>query len=204
MIQLRNIYKTYDNKEVIKNLSLDIEFGKTTVLMGISGGGKTTLANILLGLTEIDSGYITGLESVKTSAVFQEDRLSEKLSSIANVMLVLEGQVKKSDIINEFKKIGLYHDLLNKPVSNLSGGQRRRVAIVRAIMTRADFYCLDEPFKGLDEKTKKKTMNYIAENVKDKTSLIITHDIKVARFFNAKCISFNENNHIELLTHAME
>ncbi|MFP4456975.1 MAG: ATP-binding cassette domain-containing protein [Clostridia bacterium] len=199
MIRLKNIYKTYDNKEIISGLNLEIEKNKTTVIMGISGSGKTTLANILLGLREVDSGEIEGLENLEISAVFQEDRLSEQLSAISNVKLALKKDIKDNEIVKQFQEVDMDYNILNKPVSSLSGGQRRRVAVVRAIMTEADFYCLDEPFKGLDHETKIKTMRYVADNIKDKTSLIITHSVEVARFFDAKCINLNDGDCSELL-----
>ncbi len=199
MIRLKDIYKKYDNKDIISGLNLEIEPNKTTVIMGISGSGKTTLANILLGLREVDSGEIEGLDNKKISAVFQEDRLSEQLSAIYNVKLALKKDVKDSEIIKKFQEVGMDHNLLNKPVISLSGGQKRRVAVVRAMMTEADFYCLDEPFKGLDHETKISTMRYVADNIKDKTAIIITHSTEVARFFDAKCININDGNCSELL-----
>ena len=74
--------------------------------------------------------------------------------------------------------------LIQKPVSQLSGGQKRRVTIVRAMMAESDFICLDEPFKGLDVETKEKVMEYVKRKVEGKTVLLITHDIAERHFFD--------------------
>jgi NitT/TauT family transport system ATP-binding protein len=82
-------------------------------------------------------------------------------------------------------------DLVHKPVSKLSGGQKRRVAIVRAMIKEADFYCLDEPLKGLDENTKLKVIEYIKKRTKNKTLLIISHDLELTKYFNANCVNLD-------------
>ena len=73
--------------------------------------------------------------------------------------------------------------MARKPVNQLSGGQRRRVALARAMAAESDFVCLDEPFKGLDKETKQKAMEYVKERGKGKTILLITHDMEEAEFF---------------------
>jgi len=191
MIVFNNIYKQYNSEEILSNLNLKIQKNKTTLLMGISGSGKTTLANLLMGLIKPDRGYIEGIKDIKISAVFQEDRLVGKLSPIANVRLVVSSDISNDEIIEDFLKVNLEEDLLHKAVSKLSGGQSRRVSIVRAMMKEADLYCLDEPFKGLDEVTKLKTIDYVKNRTKDKTLLIISHDIELKKYFDAECINLD-------------
>lgn len=175
-IKIKNISKSFGPKVVIDNLSLEIEEGKVTVLMGPSGGGKTTLAHIILGILKPDQGTVEGLLGKSIAAVFQEDRLCEQLTAVKNVQLVLRKEKPVTEIINEFTQVGLTGESIAKPVNQLSGGQKRRVAILRAIMADRDFICLDEPFKGMDKETKANTMEYVKTHITGKTVLLITHD----------------------------
>ncbi len=186
-MEVRRLTKRFGTNLVLDNLDLTLPDGVTTVLMGPSGSGKTTLANILLGLVPPDGGTVAGLDGARLAAVFQEDRLCEGLTAPANVRLVLhdDGAHRRSrDAVRaELAAVGLTDEDLAKPVSQLSGGQRRRVAIVRAMMTEADLTVLDEPFKGLDEATKDRVLAYVRDRLAGRTALVITHDpAEAARF----------------------
>ena len=183
MIRWDNLSKNYGEEEVLKELTASLPEGETTVLMAASGQGKTTLAHLLLGLLSPDSGTIQGLEGKRISAVFQEDRLCEPFAAVENVRLVLPKHTPTGWILMELEAVGITADLAVKPVSQLSGGQRRRVAVVRAMTAESDFICLDEPFKGLDQETKQKTMAYVKERAVGKTVLLITHDDDEAAYF---------------------
>ncbi|MCR4715997.1 MAG: ATP-binding cassette domain-containing protein [Lachnospiraceae bacterium] len=181
MIEFKNISKSYNDLVVFDKLNIKFEEGKCYLLTGISGIGKTTLLRLILGLEKADSGEIIFSDEIKNSdegvgVVFQEDRLLEDFSSIENVMLT-KANAKKEDAINELKKL-LDESLINKPVKKLSGGQKRRVSIVRALAFSRDFYILDEPFNGLDEGNKDKVISYIKEKQKDKLIIIASHDSK--------------------------
>ncbi|MGI6250626.1 MAG: ATP-binding cassette domain-containing protein [Anaerolineaceae bacterium] len=184
MITVKNLTKNFDNKKVIDDLNVVLKDGRITTMMGTSGCGKTTFAMMLLGLIKPDSGTIEGLENKRLSAVFQEDRLVEHLSAMANIRLVSNKDVSDSDIQKQLALVELEGELIRKPVSQLSGGQKRRVAIVRAMMAESDFICLDEPFKGLDVGTKEKVMEYVKREVEGKTVLLITHDNAERQFFD--------------------
>ena len=123
-----------------------------------------------------DSGTVAGLAGRRLAAVFQEDRLCEQLTAVGNVRLVLHGKAEAAVVRGELAAVGLGDDDVGKPVSQLSGGQRRRVAIVRALLADADFVCLDEPFKGLDEATKDRVIDYVRDRTRWRTVLLITHD----------------------------
>ena len=157
---------------------------------GSFGVGKTTLAYILMGLLKADAGQIIGLEGKKISAVFQEDRLIEHWDAIKNINLVCHKGVSKDEIHNNLKEIGLT-DYEEKAVSLLSGGMRRRVAIVRALLADYDLLIMDEPFKGLDEKLKKQVINYLQNKVKGKT-VIITHDKEEVSMLKADLITMKK------------
>lgn len=172
-IVIENLNKSYNDKCVINNLSAEFRDGQFNYIMGESGGGKTTLLNIIMGLEKLDSGKIEGVRNRKISAVFQEDRLCEEFNSVVNVRLVTDKDSKT--IINALKAVGLANDL-NKPVANLSGGMRRRVAIVRAMLADFEIVILDEPLKGLDEDTRNNVIDYIKLNTKGKLVIMVTHD----------------------------
>ncbi|NLX63284.1 MAG: ABC transporter ATP-binding protein [Clostridiaceae bacterium] len=186
-IVISGLSKRYGEKTVLKNFNAIIPEKKMTFIMGPSGCGKTTLINILMGLVEKDGGTITGVPLLK-SAVFQEDRLCESFNAVSNVRLVCENKVKNKEIISHLERIGL-EDNIFKPVIELSGGMRRRVAIVRAVLAKSDIIFMDEPFKGLDDKTKEKTMQYVVDNTRDKTVVIVTHDIDEANILGGKIIN---------------
>lgn len=174
-IDIQGLHKSYGDNQVLRGFSCTLEEGKTTCLMGPSGVGKTTLINILLGLERPDSGTIGQLAGMRLSAVFQEDRLCENIGAAANVQLVTGKAVPKLQIEQALAAVGLT-DCTQQPVRELSGGMRRRVAIVRALLASYDVLLLDEPFKGLDKDTKAQTIAYVKAQSAGKTVLMITHD----------------------------
>ncbi len=188
MVEIKNLVKKFDDKKVIDDLSVVLKEGRITTVMGTSGCGKTTLAMMLLGLLHPDGGTIKGLEGKRLSAVFQEDRLVENLSVVANIKMVLDEEVDLEVILRQLAEVELGGELIRKPTGQLSGGQKRRVAIVRAMMANSDFICLDEPFKGLDVETKEKVMAYVKRKIEGKTVLFITHDIDEQRYFGGDFI----------------
>ncbi len=188
-IKIEKLCKSYGDKIVLNNYSNEIEYGKCTVIMGASGCGKTTLLSVLLGLTKPDSGTVTGLPEC-VSAVFQENRLCEEFSAYENVALVLSNGIAKNKVKTEkieaaFDAVGM-KEFMDTPVSDLSGGQKRRVAILRALIYDADLYILDEPFSGLDEDSKKTVMDYVKKITNKKTVLIVTHDNDEAKYMADK------------------
>lgn len=180
----------FDENEVLKNLNLTISPGEVVGIMGASGIGKTTFLKTLLGLLKPTKGRIKGLENQRFSAVFQEDRLCEDFDAITNVQMVLPTSVTDRQIEEEFKKVALT-EYQNKPVSQLSGGMKRRVAIVRAVMAMSDVLILDEPLKGLDENLKQQVIFYIKENITGKTVILVTHDKSEIEAFQARLLKFS-------------
>lgn len=188
MITLREITKRFGSQAVLDGLELDLPEGVVTALVGPNGCGKTTLARLLLGLETPDDGVLAGLEGRRRSAVFQEDRLCEQLSAVPNVRLVLDRATRPAAVVEELHRVGLGEESLTKPVRELSGGQRRRVAIVRALMPEADLIVLDEPFKGLDTDAKILVMSYVRARCQHRTVLLITHDPAEALWFGARVV----------------
>jgi len=187
-IKLVGINKSFNGQQVLDNVSMTFKSGNITCVMGASGIGKTTLAYIMMGLMKADSGEITGLQDRKISAVFQEDRLIEHWDAVKNIMLVCRRDITKDIIHKNLNETGLT-DHENKPVSSLSGGMRRRVVIVRALLSDYDVLIMDEPFKGLDFELKRQVIDYVRKMTKGKTVIIITHDKDEADMLKADLIT---------------
>ncbi|MEZ3478209.1 MAG: ATP-binding cassette domain-containing protein [Lachnospiraceae bacterium] len=185
-IYVKNVSKSFGSKKVLQNLNLTIEPGKISCIMAPSGAGKTTLLRILMGLEEADSGCITGLEGKRFSAVFQEERLCEYMTAVENIRLVTPG-LDAGSVVQEMDRLGL-GDCCAQPVSQLSGGMRRRVSILRALLAAYDVLCLDEPFKGLDDARKEQTLAYVKQKAAGRTVLFVTHDEKEALALGAEVI----------------
>jgi NitT/TauT family transport system ATP-binding protein len=185
-IYVKNVSKSFGSKKVLQNLNLTIELGKISCIMAPSGAGKTTLLRILMGLEEADSGCITGLEGKRFSAVFQEERLCEYMTAVENIRLVTPG-LDAGSVVQEMDRLGL-GDCCAQPVSQLSGGMRRRVSILRALLAAYDVLCLDEPFKGLDDARKEQTLAYVKQKAAGRTVLFVTHDEKEALALGAEVI----------------
>lgn len=184
-IEIDHISKAFDGRPILTDLSFDISSENSYVITGPSGIGKTTLLRIILGLTKPDSGRVRLLGDYKYShvnagVVFQEDRLCESFSAVENVAMV---NAKLSERIarEELEKL-LPADILDRPVRLLSGGERRRVCIVRACAIPSDVLIMDEPFTGLDEESRQQAIAYI-RNVQATTPLVITaHDLSGLQF----------------------
>lgn len=168
-IILKNISKTYENKTVLKNISIEIPDCGIFGIFGPSGSGKTTLLRILCGLEKPDSGEI--LNPVKFSVVFQEDRLMPAMTALENVSAVCD----KGKARLWLEKVGLGGSLDKRP-NELSGGMNRRVAIARAFAFDADALILDEPFKGLETELKEEISNLICEYAQKRPVILVTHD----------------------------
>lgn len=191
MIRARGLRKTFGEQVVLDGLDLDLAPGTVTALVGPNGSGKTTVGRILLGLTTPDAGTVHGLDGRRRAAVFQENRLCEQLSAVRNVRLVLDGgdrAARTTRAIAELRRVGLDDPSLRKPVLDLSGGQRRRVALVRALAGDADLVVLDEPFTGLDPESRAQALTYARERCAGRTVLLITHDPADAAWFGAAVV----------------
>lgn len=184
-IRVSGLSKSFDGKTVFKDFSTVFPCRELTCIMGPSGSGKTTLLNLLMGLVKPDAGIITGVPG-HMSAVFQEDRLCEDFSAISNIRMVLGRKADSAVIKKHLESIGLGETAGS--VGSLSGGMKRRVAIVRALMAQSDIVFLDEPFKGLDQMTKTLAMNYFRKNLHGRTAIMTTHSIEEVRDLNGRLL----------------
>ena len=181
-VSLKNIKKSFNGLSVLDGFSAEIT--ENTAFMGRSGNGKTTLARIIMNLTDADSGEVTFGREPKFSAVFQEDRLFEDFSAIENVTAVCGRGMSRVDAKKQ--AVELLDELLidekerKKAVRSYSGGMKRRVAIARALLSDSNILILDETFKGLDEETREQTASVIRKYAMGKLVILITHDIHEA------------------------
>ena len=172
-IRIKNLSKRFGDRQVLSGLSVDLPDRGVAAIEGRSGAGKTTLLNILMGLLAPDGGQIEGLDGKRVTAVFQEDRLLENWSAMKNIRLVCGAP--EAEIAAHLKAVGLAGEE-KTPVRSLSGGMRRRVALVRAVIAPGDVLVLDEPFKGLDEATRDAAVRYVLAHAANRLILLVTHD----------------------------
>ena len=168
-IVLTGLDKSFEKQKVLDGVSATYEPGQVYYLRQPSGSGKTTLLRILAGLIKPDRGSVAVPGTV--SMVFQEDRLCEEYSAIKNVELVCGDRKKAQEALAEL----LEHEALEKPCAYLSGGMKRRVALVRAMEADSAFVLLDEPFTGMDAETRVRAEKYIQARQNHRTLIIATH-----------------------------
>ncbi len=189
-LKVNHLSKSFGTLNVFMQVNLSLHSGQVYCLMGSSGSGKTTFFRILLGLEEADSGFMEGLQGIRASAVFQENRLCESFTPVDNITMVIPGRSSRSrkQARGELLRL-LPEEALSRPVSTLSGGMKRRVAIVRALSVPCDMILMDEPFTGLDESTKRIVIQYIKEKTRGKLVIISTHQEEDVALLNATLIN---------------
>ncbi|WP_449675576.1 ABC transporter ATP-binding protein [Eggerthellaceae bacterium PR-HUZ602407-17] len=191
MIECRELAKSFDDQLVFSHLNMRIEEGERICLMAPSGSGKTTLLRILLGLESYDSGTLINPHTSSMAVVFQEDRLCDALSAVDNVALVCKPGVSRRSLRAMLCEV-LPNEVLDKQVAYLSGGQRRRVALVRAFACDAHLLVLDEPFSGLDSETRSEVAQFMLRHQNNATLLVSTHGEHDHVSLHARVIRLNE------------
>ena len=204
ILQAKNIDKSFSNGKtklsVLKNFSLDVEMGQIITIMGQSGSGKTTALNILGTLDQADAGELTingtqihdmnetELSTIRNrdiGFVFQFHHLLPEFSAIENILMPtwINGVDDRRDrALDLIEKMGLSERKDHFP-SQLSGGERSRVAVARALMNKPKLVLADEPTGNLDEKNANKLIDLLVKINKDFHQAIVltTHNPKIAR-----------------------
>ena len=198
MIQVKNIYKSFDQSDVLKEINTSFDRGKTNLIIGQSGSGKTVLLKCLLGLYDINSGEILydGISSKsmnhddkleisrKMGMVFQGSALFDSMNVLENVrfpldmLTTIQEDEKNEKAMKVIERVNL-KDAIKKLPSELSGGMQKRVAIARAIVMNPKYLFCDEPNSGLDPKTAIVIDQLIQEITKEYniTTIINSHDM---------------------------
>ena len=179
MLTIEHLTKQFGEKTLFRDLCLTVD--GPAVLWAPSGWGKTTLLRILMGLDTPTAGRVRGVG--RAAAVFQEDRLCPQLTALQNVTLVLPGSEKqyKEQIEADFQQLGMDAAALALPAARLSGGQKRRTALLRALWAPSDTLLLDEPFTGMDPDTLAAAAALLRTRCRIKPVLLATHDREAIR-----------------------
>lgn len=179
MLTIEHLTKQFGEKTLFRDLCLTVD--GPAVLWAPSGWGKTTLLRILMGLDTPTAGRVRGVG--RAAAVFQEDRLCPQLTALQNVTLVLSGSEKqyKEQIGADFQQLGMDAAALALPAARLSGGQKRRTALLRALWAPSDTLLLDEPFTGMDPDTLAAAAALLRTRCGTEPVLLATHDREAIR-----------------------
>ena len=187
MIAVHKLCKAFGGKAVLQDFSCELEEGRVTALMAPSGAGKTTLLRILLGLETADSGEITGLSGKRLAAVFQEDRLLEGYDVLTNLRFVCRQRLSDAEL-SAYAAALLPQNALFQPVCEFSGGMKRRLSLLRALLVPFDLLILDEPFNGLDSENRKKAAALVRNHAQNKILLFAAHTKEDAALLGAEIL----------------
>lgn len=220
-IQIRNLYKSFHDNQVLRNVDLDVKEREIVVLMGLSGSGKTTLLRCLCDLETADSGEILINDSYllkeengrsvyadketkkalrkEVGMVFQNYQLFPHRNVLQNLieapvyhkLMSKEDAVQKAEKLLERLQIS---DKLHAYPSTLSGGQKQRVAIARACMLQPSVLCFDEPTSALDVESIAYVTSIIKDLSKEMAILIITHDEVFAQRVGTRVVKITDIN----------
>ncbi len=212
-LELKNVSKSFGEKEVVKDLSLDLPKGELLCLLGASGCGKTTTLKMISGFLKTDKGQIlvdgqdiTALEPEKrpVSTVFQSYALFPHMSVLDNVIYGLKFQgIRKKDAMDmgmEYLKIVDMEEYARASIGEISGGQQQRVALVRSLITKPKVLLLDEPLSNLDAKLRVKMREEIREIQKkyEITMVFVTHDQEEAMVLGDQIAIMDEGRLVQI------
>lgn len=205
MLKLEHISKSFDGVSILKDINLEIGEGEIVSILGPSGSGKTTLLNLILGLTEIDSGKLfynnedltdVSMEERGFNIVFQDYALFPHLNAYKNIVYGLKnkpGISTEEEVKDLIRLLGL-NDHLDKKIDQLSGGQKQRVALARTMVMKPKILLLDEPLSALDGVIKESIKDRIKTIAKEYhlTTIIVTHDPEEALTLSDRVLIIND------------
>ena len=205
MIQIQNLGKQFQNETQISYRDMTFETGRSYMLLGASGCGKSTLLNMIAGVLSPTTGTITidGKDMTAVSQkekdrfriknigyIFQDFKLISEMTAADNIAILrLEG-IDISGIDETLKSLDI-HEKKNAKIKHLSGGQKQRVAIARALVKKPDIILADEPTGNLNFTIGEQVIRQLVEVSKGKTLIAVTHDDRLAKFFD-EVIDMNE------------
>lgn len=215
-IEFRDVHLSFDDKKILNGISFIVKRGETKIILGRSGGGKSTTIRLLLGLIKPDSGQIlVDGEDItnysepemmavrqKMGMVFQEGALFDSLSVYDNVAYRLHEQgIIEEDVEPEVRRMLQFVDLedaIDKMPSELSGGMRRRVGIARALVGDPKIVMFDEPTAGLDPPTARTICELAIKlrDLEDVSSIFVTHEMQNLDYLCSEYASVNEKGEV--------
>ena len=187
-MNVNGLWKSFDGKEILRDVTFSVRNDEIVCLMGPSGVGKTTLLRILMGLEKPDRGQRTDLPK-RFSADFQEETLCEPFSAFRNVRIACPKTVSDAEIFQALLEVGLTASEVWQPVCEYSGGMKRRCSLVRALLGEGSYLFLDEPFKGLDEENRKKAISLLFRMRNGRGCFLVTHDLSDAEALGATVLT---------------
>jgi len=219
MLEIKNVHKTFDGKEILKGIDLNVEKGDVVAILGPSGSGKTTFLRCLNFLERADQGTINfdgeqvDLKTAKkrqiadirqkTAFVFQNYNLFQNKTVLQNVTLGLTAarhmnkEEAKQKAIKALEKVGMA-DRLDSYPSQLSGGQQQRVAIARGLATDPEIIYFDEPTSALDPELIGEVLSVMRQLAEEgMTMLVVTHEMEFARSVSRKILFLEGGKAIE-------
>jgi phospholipid/cholesterol/gamma-HCH transport system ATP-binding protein len=216
VIEFRDVFLSFDDKVILDGVSFKIRRGETKIILGRSGGGKSTTIRLILGLLKPDSGQIlidgeditnyneSQMMPVrkKIGMVFQEGALFDSLSVYENVAYRLrEQKVGEAEIEIEVKRMLQFVDLeeaIEKMPSELSGGMRRRVGIARALVGDPKIVLFDEPTAGLDPPTARTICELAIKlrDLEDVSSIFVTHEMQNLNYLCSEYATVNDEGEV--------
>lgn len=190
ILTIRDLAKTYHTKQgetkAVEDFSLQLLDGEFIALVGPSGCGKSTILSVLCGLEEKSGGSIERKDKITYGYMLQQDSLFEWKTILENCLIGLEithnlNDTTKQYVIDLLNTYGLGEFIHSYP-SNLSGGMRQRVALIRTLATKPDILLLDEPFSALDYQTRLAVSDDVFQIIKKehKSAIMVTHDLSEA------------------------
>ncbi|MFH5810636.1 ABC transporter ATP-binding protein [Companilactobacillus sp. FL22-1] len=202
MISIKNVNKMYNNLTALHDVNLDINQGEFIALVGMSGGGKSTLLRLIAGLEKPTEGSVTINQSETKSLIrvmFQEDRLLPWMSVLDNLSFGSKDKNTKAHA-QELLQLVELEDYADHYPNQLSGGQKQRVALARALMSHPKILLLDEPLGALDALTRRKMQDLILDicQKQNLTTILVTHDVEeAARMADRIVVMKNSTNSFE-------
>jgi ABC-type polar amino acid transport system ATPase subunit len=202
-LEIRQLNKTYNERNVLKDLDLDLRQSEVISIVGPSGGGKSTLLKCIAGLERPSSGKIS--IRGRSGMVFQQFNLFQNLTVLENIMLPLRLIVKlskeqaRSEALKLLKQLGLAMIVDQYPVQ-ISGGQAQRAAIARTLALNPELILFDEPTSSLDPFLKKEVLELIQSIAKLKRNaiLLVTHELQFAEQISDRVLELKAGNLIKV------
>jgi phospholipid/cholesterol/gamma-HCH transport system ATP-binding protein len=215
-IEFRDVHLSFDDKKILDGISFTVRRGETKIILGRSGGGKSTTIRLILGLIKPDSGKIlidgeditdfTEIEMMsvrkKIGMVFQEGALFDSLSVYDNVAYRLHEQgIAEDEVEKEVRRMLQFVDLedaIDKMPAELSGGMRRRVGVARALVGDPQIVLFDEPTAGLDPPTARTICELAIKlrDLEDVSSIFVTHEMNNLEILSSEFATVNEEGEV--------